>query len=170
DREHEEAGPPGSDLDEGIAVQPERVAGNPEERAEQERGGRRGRVRAQDHDEERCEHAAGEEQHELADPRPDAGEEERGARERAGRGEVAPGAAQRDRALERDDGAEEAEHHQRPVELDQVRPPCGRLQPRRKRPAQTPRKSEAIPSASSGARRRTAIVTTVLYYPYKFFS
>ena len=80
-------------------------------------------MRAQDDDEERHEDAAGEQQHELADPFPHTGEEQSGAGDRRGGGEEAPGAAQGDGALERDDGAEEAEHHQRPVQRDHIRAP-----------------------------------------------
>ena len=46
--------------------------------------------------------------------------------------------------------------------------PCGRLQPSRSSPAQTPQKSEAIPSASSGKRTRAIMLFYTI--PVMFFA
>lgn len=120
DREDEEAGPPGHHLHEREASEPERVACHPEDSRQQEhaRGGRR--ARAHDHHKERNEDAASKGKRELACSLTDAGEQQRGPRDGPRRREVTPGTAKGDGTLERDHGAEEAEHHQRPVQLDQV--------------------------------------------------
>ena len=120
DREHEEARPPRDDLEERLPARPEDVSRHPERRPEPEHGRRGRRVGAQDREEEADEDDAGQHEHELADALAYAGGKQRDAGDRAGRGQVAPRPAQRDRPLERDHRAEEAEDHERSVQLDEV--------------------------------------------------